>query len=241
MRLDRGDRIAGLDGLQLRDYFRRFGSAYVNCATVVKEFSVTRRKAQNILEELLKLDMICLCELQGKGEMVSYETTMKGNALGMAKASRPITRASAERVLRELLGRVLAVNDRPELAYRVESVVVFGSYLSKVERLNDLDIAVELKPRRDDGASFRSLRNESMERARTSGRRFRNVVEEVGWPQIEVLSILKNRSRTISFCEWKSLFEMEGFRYGVVFGDKERIVGLLKGGQLVESEENARG
>ena len=173
--------------------------------------------------------------------MVSYQTTMKGNALGMAKASRPVSRASAERVLRELLDRVLVVNDQSELAYRVESVVVFGSYLSKVERLNDLDIAVELKARRDDDASFKSLRNASMERALASGRRFRNVVEEVGWPQIEVFSILKNRSRTISFCEWKSLFEMEGFRYGVVFGDKKRIVGLLKGGQVVESAENAKG
>ena len=238
MRLNRGDRIAGVDGLQLRNYFRRFCSDYVNYATVMKEFSVTRREAQNILEELLKLEMICMCELQGKGEMVSYQTTMKGNALGMAKASRPITRASAERVLRELLDRVLAVNDRSELAYRVESVVVFGSYLSKTERLNDLDIAVELKARRDDDASFESLRKASMERALASGRRFRNVVEEVGWPQIEVLSILKNRSRTISLCEWKSLFEMEDFQYGVVFGNKKRITGLLKGGHAVDLMEN---
>jgi len=29
----------------------------------------------------------------------------------------------------------------------------------------------------------------------------------------------------------QSLFEMEGFRYCAVFGDKERIAGLLKGGQ----------
>ncbi|MGB7437553.1 MAG: hypothetical protein WBR26_20380 [Candidatus Acidiferrum sp.] len=216
MRLNRGDRIAGVDGVQLRNYFRRFGSEHVNYATVMKEFSVTRREAQNILEE----------------------TTMKGNALRLAKASRPITRASAERVLRELLDRVLAVNDRSELAYRVESVVVFGSYLSKTERLNDLDIAVELKARRDDDASFESLRKASMERALASGRRFRNVVEEVGWPQIEVLSILKNRSRTISFCEWKSLVEMEDFRYGVVFGNKKRITGLLKGGHAVDLMEN---
>jgi hypothetical protein len=241
MRLNRGYRIAGVDGLQLRDYFRRFGSEYVNYATVMKEFSVTRREAQNILEELLKLEMICLCELQGKGEMVSYQTTMKGNALGMAKAGRPLTRASAERVLGELVDRVLAVNDRSELAYRVESVVVFGSFLSKAERLNDLDIAVELKARRNDDASFERLRNASMVRALASGRRFRDVVEEVGWPQIEVFSILKNRSRTISFCEWKSLLEMEGFRYGVVFGDQKRVVGLLKGGQIVESAEIAKG
>jgi hypothetical protein len=67
-----------------------------------------------------------------------------------------------------------------------------------------------------------------------SGRRFRNVVEEVGWPQLEVLYILKNRSRTISFCEWKSLLQMEGLRYCVVFGDKKRIAGLLKSGHCVE-------
>jgi len=54
-------------GLQLRKYFRRFGSEYVNYATVMKEFSVTRREAEKILEELLKLEMICLCELQGNG------------------------------------------------------------------------------------------------------------------------------------------------------------------------------
>ena len=238
MRLNRGDRIAGVDSLQLRKYFRRFGREYVNYATVMKEFSVTRREAENILEKLLKLEMICLCELQGKREMVFYQTTMKGNALGMAKVGRPITRASAGRVLRELLGRVLAVNDGSELAYSVESVIVFGSYLSKAELINDLDIAVELKAKRDDDASFESFRNASMERAHASGRRFRNVVEEVCWPQIEVLSILKNRSRTISFCEWKSLLEMEGFRYCVVFGDKKRIAGLLKGGRGVDLIEN---
>jgi hypothetical protein len=44
-------------------------------------------------------------------------------------------------------------------------------------------------------------------------------VEEVCWPQLEVVSILKNRSRTISFCEWNSLLLMEGLRYCVVFGD----------------------
>ncbi len=241
MRLNRRDQIAGVDGLQLRKYFRRFGSEYVNYATVMKEFSVTRREAENILEKLLKLEMICLRELQGKREMVSYQTTMKGNALGMAKAGRPITRTLAKRVLEELLYRVRVVNDWAELAYRVESVVVFGSYLSKTERLNDLDIAIELKAKWDDDASLESFRDASMGRAHASGRRFRNVVEEVCWPQIEVLFILKNRSRTISFCEWKSLHEMDGFCYSVVFGDKDRVTGLLKGGHPVDLMENPSG
>ena len=42
----------------------------------------------------------------------------------------------------------------------------------------------------------------------------------------------------MSFCEWKSLLEMEGFRYCVSFGDKERVAGLSKGGRAVDLTEN---
>jgi hypothetical protein len=233
MRLNRGDRIAGVDGLRLRNYFRRY-SENVNYRTLMEEFSMTKRHAQEVLDALQKLEMISPCEFQHDKKMVCYETTILGNALGMAKAGRPVKRASAGGVLRELLDRVKAVNDRQDLAYRVESVVVFGSYLSDAKRVNDLDVAVELKPRSTDDADWDRLRKASLDRANTEGRRFRNVVERVCWPQLEVLGILKNRSRTISFCEWQSLLEMDNFRYCAVFGDKERIAGLLKGGQATE-------
>jgi hypothetical protein len=68
--------------------------------------------------------------------------------------------ASAERVLGELLGRVLVVKDRPGLACGVELMVVFGSYLSEAERLNDMGVAVELEAKRGDDASF-ALRGRS--------------------------------------------------------------------------------
>jgi hypothetical protein len=61
-------------------------------------------------------------------------------------------------------------------------------------------------------------------------------VEQVGWPQLEVLGILKKQ------VAWKSLLRMEDLRYRAVFGDKERIAGLLKGGQAVQLlEEDAHG
>jgi len=233
MRLSSGDRIAGVDCLRLRDYFRRY-SENVNYRTLMEEFAMSKRRAQEVLGVLLELQMISPREFQHDKKMVCYETTIRGNALGMAKAGRPVKRASAGAVLRELLCRVKAVNDRQDLAYRVESVVVFGSYLSEAKRVNDLDVAVELKPRSTDDATWERFCDASHERAAAAGRRFRNVVEQVGWPQLEVLGILKNRSRTISFCEWKSLLRMEGLRYCAVFGDKERIAGLLKGGQAME-------
>lgn len=240
MRINRGDQIAGIDALRLRDYFRRYGDN-VNRRTLAREVSLTKGQAQRVLDELLKLKMVELSELQPDKEMLSYETTIQGNALGMAKASKPVKRESAQSVLSELMERVKTVNERQELAYRVESLVVFGSYLSDAKRLNDLDVAVEFNPRSSDEGTWRRLCQASMERAYAAGRRFRNVVEHVGWPQHEVITILKNRSRTLSFCEWKSLFEMEGFRYAVVFGDKERIAGLLKGGQAVDYPKNSSG
>jgi hypothetical protein len=157
MRLNRGDRIAGVDGLQLRRYFQRFGSGQVNYATVMDELSVTKREAEK-LPELLKLEMISLCGFQHDKKMVSYQTTVRGNALGMAKAGKPVTRASAEEVRRKFLDRVRVVNGRQELAHSVESVVVFGSYLSDAKRLNDLDIAVELRAKWHDAISTNSGR-----------------------------------------------------------------------------------
>ena len=85
--------------------------------------------------------MISRCEFQHDKKMVSYQMTIRGNALGMAKAGKPVTRASAEEVLRKFLDRVRVVNGRQEVAHGVESVVVFGSYLSDANRLNYLDWA----------------------------------------------------------------------------------------------------
>jgi len=145
MRLNRGDRMAGVGGLQLRRYFQRFGSEQVNYATVMDELSVPKRQAEKLLTKLLQLEMISRCEFQHDKKMVSYQTTIRGNALGMAKAGKPVTRACAEEVLYKFLDRVRVLNGRQELAHSVESVVVFGSYLSDAKRLNDLDIAVELR------------------------------------------------------------------------------------------------
>lgn len=111
MRLNRGDQIAGLDGLRLRDYFRRYGDN-VNWRTLAREFSVTKGQAQKVLEQLLKLKMISASELQHDKKVTQYETTIQGSALGMAKAGKPVKRESAENVLRKLIERVKAVNER---------------------------------------------------------------------------------------------------------------------------------
>jgi DNA-binding MarR family transcriptional regulator len=233
MRIKRGEKTAGVDSVKLRDFLRRFGDR-VDQPSIANRFSMSATGAEKLIDDLLELGLIWRSETQYDKAMVNYETTIKGNAFGMANAAKPVSRKYAEGVLREFLARIKTVNGREDLAYRVESVVIFGSYLKGAPHLNDLDLAVELIGKWNDNASYLSACRPSMERARSSGRRFRNVVDEVSWPRTEVLLLLKNRSRTISLCEWDSLTNMPELRYCVLVGDKLRIAKFIKDGRPVE-------
>jgi hypothetical protein len=126
MRIQKGERTAGLDNVKLREYFRKYGYGHIDYDSLGKTFLLSRQKAEQRIEELVKLDLIRRSDTQLDKEVVSYETTIQGNAFGMARAGKPVSRESTEKVLREFLERVNAVNERGDLAHRVESVIVFG-------------------------------------------------------------------------------------------------------------------
>jgi hypothetical protein len=68
---------------------KRNGGHNVSHATAMKEFSIWERKARLLISELLKPELICRGEIQSEPDTIWHETTIKGSALGMAKASRP--------------------------------------------------------------------------------------------------------------------------------------------------------
>jgi hypothetical protein len=72
----------------------------------MEEFSITKRKADELIAELVRLELIRRSEFQPEKDVIRYETTIQGNALALAKAGKPVSRASADRVLEEFLGRV---------------------------------------------------------------------------------------------------------------------------------------
>src|SRR6266550_1979535 len=59
-----------------------------------------------------------------------YELTDEGMRFAQATAAGPLSRATAERKLREFMARVEQVNESDEFAFRVVRVVLFGSYLT---------------------------------------------------------------------------------------------------------------
>jgi hypothetical protein len=80
-----------------------------------------------------------------------WATTVKGNVLANASFGKPISRATAARLLAQVIERARSYNADPARLLTFTEIVVFGSYLDPVtDPLGDLDLAVSTV-RRDTG------------------------------------------------------------------------------------------
>jgi predicted nucleotidyltransferase len=99
--------------------------------------------------------------------------------MAVATAARPVTRQTAERALAECLERVARVNDDPYFLARVVRVALYGSMLRpEVERLSDVDLAVQLVAKEADFERLREANAERVEQLAILGGRFSNFLEE---------------------------------------------------------------
>ena len=112
----------------------------------------------------------------------------------MATAASPLRRATAARLVAELIERVRDLNADNTWAYRVGTVVVFGSYARGTDRPNDVDVACELCPRWKDDRH----RTQEQVRRDSRGKPFRNLSEWAIWPRLEVFRFLRARARGLS-------------------------------------------
>lgn len=114
----------------------------------------------------------------------------------MSNTAHRITRARAGELVAEVLTRVDAINLNDDLAMRVSRVRVFGSYLTKVPTLGDVDLAIDLVRRFPErGSLAEANRRVAATGPRRSGLSF---VQWLYYPHIEVLRLIKNRRRAIS-------------------------------------------
>jgi predicted nucleotidyltransferase len=98
-----------------------------------------------------------------------WEISEAGQRLSSATAAKPVLRGTAEKALREFLARVERVNREARFLGRINRVVLFGSILrTDVDRLSDVDLAVEVLPKiaeREKLAARNLRRVESLVRA----------------------------------------------------------------------------
>ena len=123
--------------------------------------------------------------------------------MSSATAAKPVTRRSAEKALREFLARVDRVNQDAHFLGRVNRVVLFGSMLREdVDRLSDVDLAVEVLPRIADRERLAAKNRQRVQGLLEAGHVFRNTLDIHFYWYREVFRFLKSRSRVISLADY---------------------------------------
>lgn len=154
--------------------------------------------AAAVLNQLIEQDYVKLelTNLSGKAYFVLTATEI-GRRIGVTRANPPITRQKATSLLDDLLERVKRVNANRDLAYQVKTVKVFGSYLSDLQLLGDVDVGIELA-RRYAGEQQARLEESRIQEAINCGRTFRTIIDRIAWPQEEVIRQLKTKKKGLN-------------------------------------------
>jgi len=156
MRFDPQSLIGGQSALQIRKFFRKISDTPSWDSTLVQaEFSLREEEARRLLRALMRAGVIQ--RIPAKGEK-AWILSQLGQSFAIAKVSERITRTTAERALGQLMERVQKVNQDDYFVAQVTGVILFGSMLRlEVDKLGDVDIAVQIEAKERSIERFRQL------------------------------------------------------------------------------------
>ena len=139
-------------------------------------------------------------------------------------------RTKANQIIVALLKRVEEANAM-DFAYRIPTVIVYGSYVRGETFLSDVDIAVELEGKWDSDEERDSREKQRIKFAFASGRTFSNFIDELSWPKYEVQRYLKARTRGLSVHPLDDFIRMQkdkNLRIEFCANDADRVAAQLR-------------
>jgi predicted nucleotidyltransferase len=221
--------IAGYPAKKVRDFLRGRQLGAIFNEVALGELALKPKAARDLLKELVVIGLI---KEYGKcdGDLY-FQLTCHGQNFANAPASKPIHRKTAERVLAEFMQRMERVNATSEYLYRVDTAILFGSMLSDVERLGDVDVAVNLEPKVREEAAFEEWQMERRRAAQIGGRSFSSYVAWLYYPREEVYRQLKARTLSLSLYELSNVKNLPDLSYRILLGDPEQLAALIPTGR----------
>lgn len=198
MQIDPKGTVAGWPALLVRRALRQLRMRLQwGLGELESAASVEAGEGRALIKALLAEGLI---EAAGRN---AWRVSQAGQTLSSATAAKRVTRATAQKALRQFLDRVEQVNNDPYFLGKVTKVVLFGSILKpEVERLSDVDLAVELAPKEDDFDRARAGNYQRVEELALQGHRFRNFLDREGCWYWEVFGFLKGQSRVIALADY---------------------------------------
>lgn len=217
MRIDPRATLYGFPSIEVRDFVKRYSYSRWTLDDIEDWFDIDESNSQQLVEALESAGYI----EQDPRDCDWWIVTEDGLRLAAARATKPINRSTADRHFAAFLERVEQANSDMPFAYRVRRALVFGSYLDpSIQKLSDLDLAVELIRRHSDSEKQGELNDDRVRVAIDEGRSFHSTLEQIAWPQIEVMKFLKARSNTISLHPVSEVLE-KGWPHQIIFDSDE--------------------
>lgn len=191
MRVSKTDSIAGLPAALARAIARKFRGREGVSEVAADLLNGTEFELGAVFAGLETAGYLEKVRVDDDGD-VWWDTTIQGNALAMASFGKPISRKTADRLVAELLERARDYNAGPGNPMFINTLRVFGSYLSpEIDPLGDVDIELTYGRRITDQKALADY-------TRASGRSFNTYVDQLLWPQTELFLHLKKRSSFIN-------------------------------------------
>ena len=200
MRLSRSDRIAGLPAADARELMRRFDDVQPE-SLIGSWIDTGSRTGAEVARAFADDGYLTVYNVDRDG-VTWWESTVKGSALAQASFGRPITRATAGRLLAGVIERAKGFNADESHLIDINELVVFGSYLDPgAQRLGDLDLGVAFGSRIPGTTAPADQREILLSYAKAGGRPTNNLLAALSWPETEALRILRNRSAAINLTD----------------------------------------
>jgi hypothetical protein len=155
-------------------------------------------EAKRVFAALLAEGYLEPHEPEHKSDEAKYHTSMKGRRLAAANLTKRFDRAKADNEVAALIARANEINARDELVFFVHKITAFGSYLTDSNDLGDIDLVVEVAPRRE------QTTDESRYRADNSGKTL-DFSASLNYGSSEVLQLLRARKTRLSFSTHSTL------------------------------------
>jgi predicted transcriptional regulator len=194
MRIKRNEKIANIPVVKIRDYFKEIRGVGVIKADLGRYFNLNTKNMTLLINELIQNELII------KNQKGEYQLTMKGQALCAARSVPPMTKEKADKIFKEFMQRVEEINENTYYLCKIEKLLLFGSYLNSDDKndYGDIDIAFELKRKIDNFDEYEKAREKRIKEMKENGKYFSCFIDEVFFPEKEVMLKLKNKCQYIS-------------------------------------------
>ena len=226
MRIDSSEQLEGVPLPEIRAAFREVGlDCVISTDFIRRRFHLSKTQADRLIATLRRLKFLKPISTRRSGQAATGDwlLTDQGIRLRAATAAKPIRRATADRLLSDLLEHIEKLNADSRFLGRVRKAVVFGSYIGKADNIGDIDVAVEIVRREPDFEKHTQANNRRVAEEFVGGRRFSNILEQAFWWQKEAFLFLRNRKRGLSLQDYGAIKDIVAASpHRVVFEESAR-------------------